>query len=175
MKIILQTERVALREFAPADAAALAEILCDRENMRFYPRPFGPREVEEWIERSLARYTRDAFGLWAMILKSEQRLIGDCGLLIQEVDGARETEIGYHPHRAYQGQGLATEAACACRDHAFSVFKLARVISLIRPENLPSRGVAERVGMTVEKETIFRGFPHLVYALKSCAGGGVTR
>lgn len=175
MKIILQTERVALREFAPEDAAALAEILCDRENMRFYPRPFCPREVEEWIEMSLARYRRDAFGLWAMILKSEQRLIGDCGLLVQEVDGAHETEIGYHLHRAYQGQGLATEAACACRDHAFSMLGLARVISLIRPENLPSRGVAERVGMTVEKETIFRGLPHLVYAVKRDAAGGVTR
>lgn len=175
MKIILQTERIALREFAPEDAAALAEVLCDRENMRFYPRPFGPREVEEWIEMSLARYKREGIGLWAMILKSEHRLIGDCGLLIQEVDGARETEIGYHLHRAYQGRGLATEAACACRDHAFSVLNLGRVISLIRAENLPSRGVAERVGMTVEKETIFRGLPTLVYAAKRSAVGGVTR
>jgi [ribosomal protein S5]-alanine N-acetyltransferase len=58
---------------------------------------------------------------------------------------------------------LATEAARACLDYAFSNLGLQRVISLIRPENLPSRRVAERNGMSVEKETIFVGLPHLVY------------
>jgi RimJ/RimL family protein N-acetyltransferase len=97
------------------------------------------------------------------VLKADRKFAGDCGLVHQQVDGATEVEVGYALARNYQGQGLATEAARACLDYAFSDLGLQRVISLIRPENLPSRRVAERNGMSVEKETIFVGLPHLVY------------
>jgi len=64
------------------------------------------------------------------------------------------------------GQGLATEAAIACRDWAFAHLKTERLISLIRPENLPSRRVAERTGMTLWKEVNWRGLPHCVYSIE---------
>jgi ribosomal-protein-alanine N-acetyltransferase len=51
------------------------------------------------------------------------------------------------------------------RDHAFRDLKLSRVISLIHPDNLPSRRVAEKNGMKIEKETVFRGFPTFVFAI----------
>jgi RimJ/RimL family protein N-acetyltransferase len=60
---------------------------------------------------------------------------------------------------------LATEAATAVRDHAFLDLKLPRVISLIHPDNIASRRVAEKIGMTHEKETVFRGFPTIVFAI----------
>jgi RimJ/RimL family protein N-acetyltransferase len=142
---------------------ALSEALCDRENMRYYPHPFAREDVEAWIQKSLRRYAEEGTGLWAMILKADGKLAGDCGLTRQDVDGVIETEVGYLLARRYQGQGLATEAAHACLDYAFSKLGLERVISLIRPENVPSRRVAERNGMSVEKETIFVGLPHLVY------------
>jgi ribosomal-protein-alanine N-acetyltransferase len=62
-------------------------------------------------------------------------------------------------------QGLATEAARAVRDHAFDHLQLPRVISLIHPDNIASRRVAEKNGMTPEKETIFRGFPTIVFGI----------
>jgi len=161
--IILETPRLILRQFVPADVDALSEALCDRENMRYYPNPFERADVEAWIEKNLRRYREDGIGLWATILKADHRFAGDCGLVLQEVDGVIETEVGYVLARRYQGQGLATEAARACLDYAFSNLGLQRVISLIRAENLPSRRVAERNGMSVEKETIFVGMPHLVY------------
>jgi ribosomal-protein-alanine N-acetyltransferase len=157
--IVLETPRLILRHFVPEDADGLSEVLCDRENMRFYPNPFERADVEAWIEKCLRRYREDGIGLWALILKADYQFAGDCGLALQEVDGVIETEVGYHLARRHQGQGLATEAARACLDHAFSTLGLKRVISLIRPENLPSRRVAERNGMSVEKETIFVGLP----------------
>jgi [ribosomal protein S5]-alanine N-acetyltransferase len=92
-------------------------------------------------------------------------LIGYCGFFHQQVDGTEEIEIGYRLDPDYWSRGLATEGAQAVRDHAFRDLKLPRVISLIHPDNLPSRRVAEKSGMEIEKKTVFRGFRTLVFAI----------
>ncbi len=193
---ILQTSRLLLREFALEDADALALVLSDPETMRYYPAPCDPAGVEQWIERNRQRYRDDGVGLWAMLLKptplksnSEDakipdltdsgssastragvsalhKLIGDCGITCQQVEGEHFYEIGYHLRRDFWGQGLATEAAIACRDWGFAHLKTARLISMIRPENLASRHVAERMGMTVWKEVKWRGLAHYVYSIE---------
>lgn len=163
---ILETPRLLLREFAPQDADALSRILSDPETMRHYPAPYDRAGVEQWIARNRERYKNDGVGLWAMLLKSSGELIGDCGITRQEVEGEHLYEIGYHLRRDFWGQGLATEAAIACRDWAFAHLAIHRVISLIRPENLPSRRVAERNGMTIWKEIHWRGLPHIVYSIE---------
>jgi len=66
---------------------------------------------------------------------------------MQEVDGVEEVEIGYHIRRDLWGQGLATEAAQACRDYGFSQLGFDKLISLINPANIASRRVAEKNGM----------------------------
>ena len=163
---ILATSRLTLREFIPNDADALELVLSDPETMRFYPAPLDRAGVEQWIARNLQRYAMDGHGLWAMVLKSSGEMVGDCGLTLQEVDGKFEVEIGYHVRRDLWGQGLATEAARACRDFGFARLPVDRIISLIRPVNLPSRRVAEKNGMTVSKEIVWRGLAHLVYAIR---------
>jgi len=163
---ILETSRLTLREFSPDDASPLALVLSDPETMRFYPAPFDRAGVEEWIARNIRRYAEDGHGLWAMVLKSSGELIGDCGLTVQVVDGAREVEIGYHVRSNLWGRGLATEAAQACRDVGFARLSVDRLISLIRPENVPSRRVAEKSGMTVWKEVKWKGLVHVVYAVR---------
>jgi [ribosomal protein S5]-alanine N-acetyltransferase len=162
---ILETPRLILREFVPADADALACVISDPETMRFYPVPYDRAGVEEWIARNRRRYAEHGHGLWAMILKSTHELIGDCGLTIQAVDGANEVEIGYHVRRDHWGQGLATEAARACRDYGFRR-PVTRLVSIIRTENIPSRRVAEKNGMTFWKEVIRATFPHVVYSIQ---------
>jgi [ribosomal protein S5]-alanine N-acetyltransferase len=127
---------------------------------------FDSAAVESWIERNRQRYARDGHGLWAMILKSSGELIGDCGLTVQRIDGANEIEIGYHVRRDLWGQGFATEAARACRDYGFARPPVERLISIIRPENLASRQVAEKIGMAVWKNIIYAGLPHLVYVIR---------
>jgi ribosomal-protein-alanine N-acetyltransferase len=161
---ILQTQRLSLREFESEDLDALVTILSDPETMRYYPAPVDRVGVADWIQRNRARYANDGYGLWAMILASTGELIGDCGLVRQRVDGMDEIEIGYHVRRDLWGQGYASEAACACRDYGFAKLEVDRLISLIRPENLASRRVAEKNGMTIWKEVTRANLLHYVYA-----------
>ena len=163
---ILETSRLTLREFHPEDVDALSLILSDPETMRFYLKPFDRHGTEEWIARNRQRYTKDGHGLLAMILKASSELIGDCGLVVQEIDGASEIEIAYHVHRDHWGRGFATEAARACRDYGFAHLGVSRLVSIIRPENLASRRVAEKNGLTIWKEVTRVNLPHVVYAIR---------
>jgi len=162
---ILETGRLILRQLEPDDADALSRVLSDPETMRYYPAPYDRTGVERWITRNRQRYKDDGVGLWAMVLKSNGDMIGDCGITRQLVEGEYLYEIGYHLRRDHWGQGLASEAAQACRDWAFANLKTDRVISLIRPENVPSQRVAERNGMTIWKEVTWRGQRHRVYSV----------
>ncbi len=163
---ILETPRLILREFSIGDVDALACVLSDPETMRFYVKPFDRHGTEEWITRNCQRYNKDGHGLWAMILRATEELIGDCGLVVQEIDGANEVEVAYHVRRDHWGQGLATEAARACRDYGFAHLAVSRLVSIIRSENFPSRRVAEKNGMTIWKEVTRVNLPHLVYAIR---------
>jgi len=163
--MILETARLMLRELTHSDADDLALIISDSETMRFYPRPFERHEVQEWIQRNLTRYKRDGHGIWAVILKAEQKFIGNCGLVIQEVEGAIEIEVGYQFNKNYWGRGLATEAARSCMYHAFTNLNYPRLISMIRPENVPSQRLALRNGLQIEKEVAWRGYQHYLYAI----------
>jgi [ribosomal protein S5]-alanine N-acetyltransferase len=164
--IMVDTPRLILREFCNEDADALAAVIGDPETMRFYPAPLDRTGVEEWIARNRRRYAKDGHGLWAMVLKSNGEMIGDCGLTVQNVDRVDEIEIGYHVRRDLWGQGLAAEAARACRDYGFARLPVEHVISIIRPENLPSRRVAEKNGMAIWKEEMRKGFLHLIYSIR---------
>ena len=162
--MILETGRLRLREFIPQDADALEAVLGDAVSMQYYPAPFDRQGVEAWIARNLERYRRDGHGLWAMLLKDSGQLIGDCGCILQEVEGKNEVEVGYHVRRDLCGNGYATEAAQACMKYAFTKLGARRVISMIRPENLQSIRVAEKNGLTCEKIIFWRGYEHCIYA-----------
>src|SRR3984957_8943167 len=166
MGIILQTARLLLREFTFEDTEALSKILSEPETMRYYLAPFDRYGAALWIARNQQRYRDDGVGLWAMELAETKQLVGDCGIVLQNVEGHALYEIGYHLRRDLWGQGLATEAAIACRDWGFANLKTDRLISLIRPENIPSRRVAERNGMTIWKEISWRGLTHYVYSIQ---------
>jgi RimJ/RimL family protein N-acetyltransferase len=118
-----------------------------------------------WIGRNCERYRRDGHGLWAMLLKQSGELIGDCGCTLQEVEGKNEVEVGYHVRRDLWGNGYATEAALACMEYAFAKLGAERVISIIRPENVPSRRVAEKNGLVCDKIVFWRGYEHCIYAM----------
>ena len=163
----IETERLRLRPFAAdlSDLDALHEIQSDPVHMRFYPHPFTRDESREWIERFVERQERHGFSLWAIEDRATGEFLGNCGPLLQTVDGVEEVEIGWSvtPRRARQG--IASEAAAAWRDRCLGPLGMHHVISLIRPENVPSRGVAEKIGMHVWKETAHgsQGWLHLVY------------
>jgi RimJ/RimL family protein N-acetyltransferase len=170
--LILETKRLLLRRLRPDDVDAIFAVIADPVAMQYYPRTFERQDAEEWIERNLHRYAEHGHGLYAVVLKASGDVIGDCGLVTQQIEGQAELEVGYHLRRDQWGHGYATEAARACMEYAFRELAVAKVISLIRPENLPSRRVAERNGLRVEREVMHSGLMHLMYAACRPSAGG---
>ncbi len=142
--------------------------------MAAYEGPFDDAEVDAWLARMRERYTEDGFGLWAVVLRESGEMIGQCGLTWQWIDGERVLEVGYLFQRAHWHLGYATEAAEACRDHAFDVLGADRLYAQVRDTNLPSMNVAIRLGMTVRSRFVkrYRGvdMPHLAFAVDRPAG-----
>jgi RimJ/RimL family protein N-acetyltransferase len=160
---VFRTERLEAREMSLADLDFIASLLADPEVMRFYPKRCSREEARGWIERQLKRYEAHGHGLWLILDRATREPVGQVGLLVQRVDDREEPEVGYLIHRPFWRRGYATEAALATRDHAFHVLGLPYVISLIRPENLPSQRVARRLGMAPDRTTTFAGLEHLVF------------
>ena len=162
---VLETSRLTLRPFREEDVDLLAPLMTNPDFMRFSRGLFSQEQTAAFLDKVVGWQRRGLPSLFAVIHRADNRLIGYCGFLHQQVDGTDEIEIGYRLDPDYWSGGLATEAAQAVRDHAFRDLNLPRVISLIQPDNLPSRRVAEKNRMKIEKKTVFRGFPTLVFAI----------
>jgi ribosomal-protein-alanine N-acetyltransferase len=160
---ILETERLILRFFRAEDIDAMANLFANPGFMRFSLGPYSREQTQIVMQKFLSWNEAGSPSPFAVIHRQDKRLLGYCGFLHHR-EVPNEIEIGYRLDPEYWNRGLATEAARAVRDHAFGRLKLPRVISLIHPENIPSRRVAEKNGMNVEREITFRGFPTLVYA-----------
>jgi [ribosomal protein S5]-alanine N-acetyltransferase len=155
----IETERLRLREPMLDDAPALQEAYGDPEAMRY----IGEGETRDlagtraWLERSLARWSADGFGHFAVERREDGRVLGRVGFLVWDADdwqpgtladfGDRAAiELGWIIAREHWGNGYATEAALACRDHAFGELGFTRLISLIAPGNERSIRVAQKIG-----------------------------
>lgn len=159
-----ETERLYLREMNQDDFESLCKILQDDETMYAYEGAFSDEEVQEWLDRQISRYQKWGFGLWAVILKETDEMIGQCGLTMQPWKGEEVLEIGYLFNRMYWHKGYAAEAAKACKKYAFEILKANEVCSIIRDTNIASQKVAMRNGMCVKDSWIkhYRGvdMPH---------------
>ena len=168
----LVTERLRLRPMRASDAAPLLSVFGDPTVMAAFDRgPFTPAEMEAWVARNLAHQQTHGFGLFTMELRSSDEVIGDCGLEIMELEGRRQTELGYDLRADQWGHGLATEAAAAVARHAFEVLGLPRLISLVRTGNERSARVARRIGMTFDREVSTDGIAYAVFVLPAPDGG----
>lgn len=165
--MILETQRLILREMTQADLPALRRILQDDETMVAYNGAFDEAETQAWLDRQLARYAQYGFGLWAVVLKQTGEMIGQCGLTIQPWHGDEVLEVGYLFNRAFWHHGYATEAARGCMEYAFDRLGAKKICSIIRETNQPSRRVAERNGMVLRDTWVkhYRGadMPHVRY------------
>ncbi|MBS1610031.1 MAG: GNAT family N-acetyltransferase [Bacteroidetes bacterium] len=113
------------------------------------------KECEKWYQYQFYRYENDKGGMNALIEKESGRLIGHCGLLVQTVDNITELEIAYSLLPEFWNKGYATEAASKCRDYAFENDFSDSLISIISLTNIPSEKVALKIGMSVDKQTIY--------------------
>jgi RimJ/RimL family protein N-acetyltransferase len=163
---ILETERLLLRHLERDDLESLFALYRDPEIRRYFPDGTLTRdETREELEWFLGGHPEDPeLGLWATIHKESGEFIGRCGLLPWTIDHRPEVEVAYLLARAYWGQGLATEAARAIVGHAFERLDVARLVCLIDHANRASIRVAERIGMTFEKQLEDESGPFLLYS-----------
>ena len=136
--MIIETERLFLREMDENDFDALYEVLADADIMQHYPYTFDENRVRNWIQRNIERYRIFGFGLWAVCLKETGEMIGDCGITLQLIDGQIKPEIGYHIRADKQRNGYAKEAAIAVRDWTFNNTPFQIVYSYMKYTNEPS-------------------------------------
>lgn len=136
--MIIETERLFLREMTENDLGALYKVLADSDIMQHYPYTFDEARVSKWIQRNIERYQIYGFGLWAVCLKETGEMIGDCGLTMQLINGQIKPEIGYHIRADKQRNGYAREAAIAVRDWTFHNTPFHIVYSYMKATNEPS-------------------------------------
>lgn len=169
--MIIETERLILREMTSDDYDALCKIMQDEKTMYAYEGAFKDEEVHEWLARQFKRYEKYGFGLWAVILKENNQMIGQCGITMQMWKDEEVMEIGYLFNRHYWHNGYAIEAARACKKYAFEVLKADEICSIIRDTNIASQNVAKRNGMQVADTWIkhYRGvdMPHFRYVIRN--------
>ena len=84
--MVIETERLLLREMSENDFDALYKVLADADIMQHYPYTFDESRVRGWINRNIERYQIFGFGLWAVCLKETGEMIGDCGLTMQPIN-----------------------------------------------------------------------------------------
>lgn len=165
--MIIETPRLIQRPFEPEDVDALEAVHGDATVMRFSVGGTKTRDqIARFVQNAREHHFHDGYSQWAVVWKATGRCIGECGILLQDVDGVREHEISYRLNPGFWGRGIATEAAAACRDYGFATLGLERLVSIIDPRNLASIRVAEKIGMSREKNGLFHGIPVGVYGIR---------
>lgn len=144
--MVIETERLRLREMTEEDFAALYKVLADPNIMQHYPYTFDEAGVRSWIHRNIERYRVFGFGLWAVCLKETGEMIGDCGLTMQLINGQIKPEIGYHIRADQQRKGYAKEATIAVRDWTFNHTPFHIVYSYMKYSNAASAQTAISYG-----------------------------
>ena len=165
MTQILETERLRLREFRSDDLDDLAAMVGDEDQMGFYPAVRTRDEAAAWLNRNLTLYAEHGIGIWLIESAADSAFAGYCGIRPLDLEGAAETEIGWHVKKTFWNRGVATEAASAARDVAFGRFARTRLVALIPPGHIASRRVAEKIGMREERTTVFEDEPAVIYVI----------
>lgn len=144
--VVIETERLFLKEMTDDDFLALYKVLSNSDIMQHYPYVFDEDRAREWTQRNIKRYRELGFGLWAVYLKQTGEVIGDCGLTMQLINGEIKPEIGYHIRADKQRQGYAKEAAIAVRDWTFNNTPFNMVYSIMKYTNEASAKTAMSYG-----------------------------
>jgi len=161
----IETTRLRLRRFVADDLDAVRRLYGDSEVMRYMWD--GQAWTEEQIRDALAflmgGWEERGIGMWAMVHKAQSAVIGRCGFTF--LPGTTDAEIGYILARSYWGAGYATEAARASMHHGFEDLALPRIVAVTRPDNLTSRKVLQKLGMTYEGTARHYGAEQACYAI----------
>ena len=159
MSFIIETERLALREWAASDAASLFALASDAEVMRYVGdgRPWADvTRAHEWLGWMADCYRQHGFGRWCVVEKDCGRVVGSCGFW--PLAETRETDFGYLLARDRWGRGYASEAGRAALSHGFGRLGFAEVVARVEPANAASCRVLEKLGFEYRGLKVYDGF-----------------
>lgn len=159
------TERLTMRPVTEEILLHWEQFMSNEAAIRWFPgfkTEDAERLAKEWLERLFTRYKEQRYGFLAIENLSGE-FVGQCGLLLQEIDGERHLEIGYSFMPQHWGNGYATEAAAYFESYARNHQLSDHIVSMIHPKNLPSQAVAKRNGLSPWKETVWNEIPVIVF------------
>jgi len=173
----LTTERLLLRRWRDADRLPFQQLNADPRVMEFMPGLLTPAASDELVDRIEAHFEQHGFGPFAAEHRETGALLGYIGLYTPtfHAEFMPAVEIAWRLTADDWGRGLATEGARAVARHAFAELGLASLVSFTVPENLRSRRVMEKLGMTHDPRDDFDHpnlpvnhplRPHVLYRLK---------
>ena len=167
MPILLETDRLILREFGPDDAEAFF-TLCSNPQVTRYTGSSGISTREQaraaMSAPTIVDYYQHGFGRLACVLRSNGLVIGFAGL--KYLDDLGEVDIGYRFLPEYWDVGLATEASRAALDYGFTQLHLEQIIGLVDPENIASVHVLEKLGLTFSGVIEYQSQPAARYVIR---------
>ena len=177
MRDTIKTERLLLRRWRDSDRLPFQQMNADPRVMEFFPALLSPAESDALVDRAQAHFDRHGFGPFAVELLEDATFAGFIGLSVPNFDAPfmPAVEIGWRLAFDYWGRGLATEGAREVIRYAFEDLGLDNLVSFTVPENLRSRSVMEKLGMTHDSADDFdhprlpEGHPmrrHVLYRLK---------
>jgi RimJ/RimL family protein N-acetyltransferase len=155
------TARLRFREMVAVDLDEMTAVLGGPDLARPHRRHRTRADAERWIAWNIGNYAEHGYGLWILETHAGD-IVGDCGLTIQDVEGEPHVEVGYHTKLELRGQGFASEAAAAVRDLALAI-GVPHLVAIIRPDNLPSQRVAQKIGLTLERRVFKNGGDALIF------------
>ena len=161
----IETPRLQLRQFKPDDAKDLHRIYSHPDSLKYMSneKPLLWEQTRSVIDAFTEHWKKHNFGVWAIVYKKNQKLIGHCGLKF--LANTTEIQIGYLLFKSYWGRGLGTEAASAVLKYGFDIAHLEKIVAIAKPENIASRRVMEKIGMKYEKEAYFYDNDVVYYSL----------
>lgn len=154
----LNTPRLILRPWQATDLPAFIAMGQDEQVMRYFPNLLSQEQSEAFASEIMRRFNEQGWGFWAVALKeSADEFLGFVGLNRPGVDLPFNpcVEIGWRLMPKVWGQGLATEAARACLDFAFTELNLSEVVSFTATTNTASMRVMAKLGLTNCHENFF--------------------
>jgi ribosomal-protein-alanine N-acetyltransferase len=161
----IETPRLVLRPFSPADAPAVVQLDADPDIIHFMKAPqYSEAEMAEVLSRYAKRYEETGFGMLAGVLKATSMLVGRYGVQRITVEGVEELEVTYSTRREHRRRGYALEATEAVLDAAWRE-GIPRLVGCIAPDNDPSLRLAERVGFHFERDVVYKETEMRLYSV----------
>jgi len=164
--------RLFFRELTIADFSDVAPLLLEDAVMQKFHPIVAEELVRRWLTRKLEQYHQYGHSHLHVSLKENGEFVGIIGITPETVEGIEYTGLGYLISPEHQRRGYAFEGAQACIDWAFRELRPDTIIAEVDETNLPSRRLAEKLGMLCERTYLrFNGeseVPHLLYTLSSC-------